>query len=134
MAHHLFLKCVRILPVLLFAVWMCFAGCAPRGTRGGPVEGGPEVVEGGVIFRFYDRNAETVHLVGDFNQWTPTADPLVDKNGDGEWTLFFPLSAGIYEYKFIVDKELWVHDPKNPVSVPDGFNGKNSVVKVLRKS
>jgi 1,4-alpha-glucan branching enzyme len=92
--------------------------------------GGPELVAGGAVFRYRSSNAKKVHLVGDFNDWSPTADPMADENGDGEWTLFYPLAPGTYAYKFVIDGKNWVPDPTNPVSEPDGFNGRNSILKI----
>ena len=105
-------------------------GCSSGSRKGG--EGGTEAVAGGVIFRFYDRSASKVYVVGDFNNWSVRADPLVDRNGDGNWTLRYTLPPGTYQYKFVIDGAKWIPDPKNAESVPDGFNGQNSVVKVPR--
>lgn len=118
---------------LVLIVLTCLSLVACSSSRFGgaqKLKGGPQVVEGGVIFRFYDPDAERVYLVGDFNNWSPQADPMVDKNGDGEWTLFYPLAPGTYQYKFVVDGRYWVPDPRNPASVPDGFEGRNSVITV----
>jgi 1,4-alpha-glucan branching enzyme len=105
------------------------AGCG--GPPPPPQAMGPEVVEGGILFRYRNPDARTVHLVGDFNDWTPTADPMSDDNADGEWTLFYPLGPGTYAYKFVVDGRNWIPDPWNPLSEPDGFNGRNSIIKLL---
>lgn len=113
-----------------------FAAVAAMSCSGGPpppVTGGPEPVEGGVLFRYKNSNAKRVNLVGDFNDWSPSADPMADENGDGEFTLFYPLGVGTYAYKFLVDGKNWVSDPANPSSEPDGFNGRNSIVKVIPK-
>lgn len=96
--------------------------------------GQPELVEGGVIFRYFDTEATSVHVVGDFNNWSLRADPMVDKNGDGEWTLFYTLVPGVYEYKFVVNGTTWIHDPRNPHTAPDGFEGINSVVRIRQKT
>jgi len=69
-------------------------------------------------------------VLGDFNDWSPTTDPMTDDNSDGEWTLFYPLAPGSYAYKFVVDGKNWVPDPSNPLSEPDGFNGRNSILKI----
>jgi 1,4-alpha-glucan branching enzyme len=98
-----------------------------------PRAAGPEAVEGGVLFRYKNSDAKRVNLVGDFNDWSPTADSMTDENGDGEWTLFYPLGVGTYAYKFLVDGKNWVTDPANPSSEPDGFNGRNSIVKIVPK-
>ena len=104
------------------------AACGPRKLPPPGSGGGPERVEGGALFRYTNRDARTVHLVGDFNDWNPTSDPMVDENGDGEWTLFYPLEPGRYQYKFVVDGTRWIPDPTNPIHEPDGFDGINSVV------
>jgi 1,4-alpha-glucan branching enzyme len=104
-------------------------GCSSAGDRVTSDLMGPEIVEGGAIFRYQDTDAKRVYLVGDFNNWSPRSDPMKDPNGDGNWSLFFPLKPGTYSYKFVVDGR-WVPDPHNPVDEPDGFGGLNSVVKV----
>jgi len=113
--------------VAAVAAMSCSGGPPP------PASGGPEPVEGGVLFRYKNSNAHRVNLVGDFNDWSPSADPMADENGDGEFTLFYPLGVGTYAYKFLIDGKNWVSDPANPSSEPDGFNGRNSVVKVIPK-
>lgn len=116
---------------LLVVSLVVLAGCG--GPPPPPLNASPEAVEGGVIFRYKNPDARRVNLVGDFNDWSPTADPMTDENGDGEYTLFYPLGVGTYAYKFLVDGKNWVTDPWNPTSEPDGFNGRNSVVKILPK-
>jgi hypothetical protein len=56
---------------------------------------------------------------------------MSDDNADGEWTLYYPLGPGTYAYKFLVDGKNWIADPWNPLSEPDGFNGRNSLIKLL---
>jgi 1,4-alpha-glucan branching enzyme len=116
--------------VLVVASSAILVGCFGGAARDGASRGGPEVVGGGVVFRYYDPKAKRVNLVGDFNNWSPRADAMVDENGDGEWTLFYDLPPGVYEYKYVVDGVRWIADPKNPDKVPDGFEGQNSVVRV----
>jgi 1,4-alpha-glucan branching enzyme len=116
----------RSLWVIVAAVVL--AGCAsPPPVRRA---GGPELADGGALFRYRNSDAKKVFLVGDFNDWSPTADPMADDNGDGDWTLFYPLAPGRYAYKFLVDGKSWVPDPANPDSEPDGFDGRNSVLTV----
>ena len=83
-----------------------------------------------VIFVLDAPGAGNVFLVGDFNNWSPRIDPMTDKNGDGEWTLLVSLLSGEYEYKFVVDGSKWIADPTNPMLVPDGFDGQNSVLRI----
>ena len=130
-------------PTILLQKLLCFValvvlavscGCAgggrPGASSGGYSDQGPEITEGGAIFRYFDQDAKKVHLAGDFNNWSPASDPMIDRNGDGEWTLFYPLSPGTYEYKFVVDGVYWIADPKNPNGVSDGFDSRNSVIIV----
>ncbi len=111
------------------------AALAVTGSCGGPPRPdaagtGPEIVEGGVVFRYVDPDAKSVYVAGDFNLWDPRADALADENGDGVWTLFYPLAPGRYAYKFVVDGRRWIPDPSNPDTESDGFGGINSIVRV----
>lgn len=117
--------------MLVAAALMITAGCTTTGAPPPGVGDGPELVAGGAIFRYANKGARTVHLVGDFNDWSPTADPLTDDNGDGEWSLFYPMAPGRYAYKFVVDTTRWIPDPTNSNHEPDGFDGRNSIVVVI---
>ena len=91
---------------------------------------GPERVEGGTRFTYYAPKAKRVMIVGEFNDWSTTADPLFDREGRGLWSIVLPLESGRYEYKFLVDGEKWTADPQNSERAKDGFGGYNSVVTV----
>ena len=104
-------------------------GCGRGERRTLEREVSPEIVEGGAVFRYVNADAKKVFLVGDFNNWSPNSDPMKDLNGDGHWSLFYPLRPGTYQYKFVVDGR-WIPDPRNQDSEPDGFDGINSVAKV----
>ena len=89
---------------------------------------GPAVTAGGVVFRFTGA-AGTVHLAGEFNSWSTTADPMT-KAADGSFTITKALAPGRYPYKFVLDGTNWKEDPNAAESVDDGYGGKNSVVVV----
>jgi hypothetical protein len=57
-------------------------------------------------------DSKEVFLAGNFNGWN-SRELKMDKVADG-WELPYILSAGNYEYKFIVDDQ-WIIDPENPV-------------------
>ena len=114
-----------VIAAALIASFGCFGGSGQNVSRTGP-----EIVEGGVIFHFYDQGATRVNVVGDFNNWSPKTDAMADENGDGEWTLFYNLAPGVYQYKFVVDGRQWITDPRNPEKVSDGFDGENSVLRI----
>jgi 1,4-alpha-glucan branching enzyme len=46
--------------------------------------------------------ASTVHLVGDFNGWEPSAHPM-QRQPDGSWLLQVPMHRGHHHYLFLVD-------------------------------
>ena len=99
------------------------AATAPAGKGRAPV-----VVADGVLFVFAGA-ASSVHLAGDFNAWSTSADPLA-KQADGTWTITKKLAAGTYAYKFVVDGSTWKTDEANLEGKDDGFGGKNSIVVV----
>ena len=46
-------------------------------------------------------NAE-VNLVGTFNNWCGTCNPMSDPDGDGVWELRMELPTGNHEYKYVM--------------------------------
>jgi 1,4-alpha-glucan branching enzyme len=46
--------------------------------------------------------ARHVALIGDFNQWNPTAHPMT-RTPDGRWVIRLDLPHGHYRYLFLVD-------------------------------
>jgi len=61
--------------------------------------------------------AEKVVLTGSFNGWSEN-ELVMDKTAKG-WQFPYVVSAGNYEYKFIVDGE-WMIDPANPFTSGSG--------------
>jgi 1,4-alpha-glucan branching enzyme len=91
---------------------------------------GPQTVPGGVLFTIQAPKAQKVAIVGDFNNWSMTADPMYDREEKGLWSVTLPLQPGHYEYKYVIDGEKWTHDVGNPKRIKDGFGSYNSVVEV----
>jgi hypothetical protein len=84
-----------------------------------------------VEFRLDAPFAQSVHLVGDFNQWDPEEIRLRDSDGDGTWTATVRLRKGaIHSYNFVIDDERWIADPESMFNVDDGFGGVNSMIKL----
>src|SRR5690242_20154104 len=50
-----------------------------------------------------------VSVAGTFNNWSMTANPMVDRGG-GVWTTTVTLPEGIYQYKFVVNGTDWKTD------------------------
>ena len=81
-------------------------------------------------FSFWsEERAREVFLIGQFNDWSRSATPLTDADGDGVWETTVPLESGRYEYKFTADG-VEVLDPGNPTAVPNGLGGMNNVLAV----
>lgn len=55
-----------------------------------------------INFFCFAPEATHVSLVGDFNDWQPTAHPM-NRQPDGSWTAQVPLHHGHHMYQFLVD-------------------------------
>jgi hypothetical protein len=73
--------------------------------------------------------AESVAVVGDFNDWNFSATPLARQPGDGVWFVTLPLRPGRYRYAFVVNGTNWRSDPSAPPA-EDEFGRPNSVVTI----
>jgi hypothetical protein len=68
----------------------------------------------------------TVALVGDFNDWDPSATPLRS-------SAVVPLRPGRYHYTFVVDGTQWRRDPAAPRALEDDFGTPTSVITVAQR-
>jgi 1,4-alpha-glucan branching enzyme len=74
--------------------------------------------------------ADTIHLVGDFNNWETTATPL--KLDDTCWNVTLELDADrAYEYRYLVNNTDWVNDWQADRFTSSESGGDNSVVVTL---
>ena len=74
--------------------------------------------------------AETVHLVGQFNDWSETDLPM-KRQKDGSFTLSLDLEQGQeYEFRYLVNGNEWHNDWEADGYIPNPYSGDNSVVKV----
>lgn len=74
----------------------------------------PIVAGNRVFFRVRAVGAESVSVVGDFNEWDKAANPLKKVSGD-LWEGEVFLEPGYYPYKFVINGE-FLNDPNNPGS------------------
>ncbi len=111
---------LRIL-LLIMIFPLCF-GCEPKSLA-------PQVVPEGVQFFYSAPTTKSVSIAGSFNHWNPDRTKLTGPSKEGVWTIVLPLSAGRYEYRFVVNGKEWVLDPSVP-SVDDGLGDKNSILFV----
>lgn len=93
-----------------------------------------------IRFQCVAPGAQSVFLVGAFNDWIPTATPMEVGQADDwqadEWHAVVKIPPGTYEYKYIVDG-IWCCHPgvadENYVgedAVPNAFGTKNRVIEV----
>ncbi len=109
------------------AVALIAVGLMTAFFRGGR---GPDM-ELVVKFTIEAPEAKHVYVVGDWNDWNATADPLHDDNSDGVWETDIKLESGReYRYQFYIDDNAWVADPKAPLKIDDGFGGQNSILRI----
>jgi chromosome partitioning protein len=100
-----------------------------RKDRSVSYEAGPRQTKEGVLFSYYDPSARDVRLVGDFSDWEPLENSMIQEQGKHIWTVKVPLDVGTYQYKFIVDGE-WRVDPGNPEVVTTSMGVRNSALNV----
>jgi 1,4-alpha-glucan branching enzyme len=63
---------------------------------------GAHVVEGGAFFAVWAPNAESVSVIGDFNNWAPGATPMQLRPEAGVWEAFVPGVHNGTSYKYYV--------------------------------
>ena len=69
------------------------------------------------------------NLAGDFNGWNTASTPM-SRGDDGVWRASATLQPGARLYKFVVNGDRWLQDPRNPDAEPDGHGGSNSVLRL----
>ena len=82
---------------------------------------------------FFSPEADSVALIGDFNEWGQREVTLAQASDRGIWEFSLDLDPGVYHYNLLVDGERWVANPQSSTLVPDGFGGYNSVLVVSEK-
>ena len=71
-------------------------------------------------------DAKSVAVVGDFNDWNPSATPLASARG--MWSSEAVVPAGRHDYAFVVDGARWIADPSAPRAPADELGGGYSVL------
>jgi 1,4-alpha-glucan branching enzyme len=74
--------------------------------------------------------AETAALVGEFNEWSDTANPM-DKLKDGSFSATVSLDAGqSYRFRYLLDGGRWENDWEPDGYAPNEHGADDSVVTV----
>jgi 1,4-alpha-glucan branching enzyme len=87
----------------------------------------PAETPDGVRFTLANPSAKSVSVVGNFNEWSATANPLT--RGGKVWTAVVTLPPGEHLFMFSVDGK-FVVPPLAEDYADDGFGSKNGVVIV----
>ncbi|MGD1848814.1 MAG: alpha-amylase family glycosyl hydrolase, partial [Salibacteraceae bacterium] len=69
---------------------------------------------------------DSVQLVGEINDWTPSRHPLSLE--EGVWKGSVDLFPGNYQYKVVVNGK-YISDPNNPDTISNGNGGYNSLLQ-----
>lgn len=74
------------------------------------------------------RDAQNVHIVGEFNNWSTRQTPM-KKRKDGSFSLTLDLETNTdYQFRYLVDDQTWINDPAADDYVPSGFSGSDNAV------
>ncbi len=73
---------------------------------------------------------KSVHLAGTFNNWDKGATPMALGADGRTWTTALKLPYGKVQYKFVLDGDRWILDPKGK-TVDDGNGHQNSELVAL---
>ena len=81
-----------------------------------------------VTFRVPDEmRARTVHVVGEFNDWSEDAHLM--RRDNEAFSAVIPLMPGrTYRFRYLLDGERWLNDWAADAYVPNEFGGADSVV------
>jgi len=84
-----------------------------------------------VTFRLSDSIwAESIAVVGEFNDWNPHTHLLSQSHGDPSWhiTVDMELSHS-YHFRYLVNGEQWMDDDRADCYEPNEFGGFDCVVQ-----
>ena len=74
--------------------------------------------------------AETAHLCGGFNEWSPTSHPM-KKLKDGSFSTTVSLDAGqSYRFRYLLDGERWENDWDADAYVANQYGTEDSLINL----
>ncbi|MFP4055128.1 MAG: alpha-amylase family glycosyl hydrolase [Phycisphaerae bacterium] len=76
-----------------------------------PFPGAMQDRHGKIHFAVYAPGKDSVHLIGDFNDFDRQADPLEQVSDQGLWTVSKQLPEGDHAYQYVIDGDLVICDP-----------------------
>jgi 1,4-alpha-glucan branching enzyme len=73
--------------------------------------------------------ADSIHLVGDFNQWNHSSLPMKQRHSDGVWEVSVVLDAERdYQYRYLINGTDWQNDWQADRYIANPYDTENSVV------
>ncbi len=84
-----------------------------------------------VRFIYKDENAQSVDIIGDFNNWGNRTIEMNRIHESPFWTADVALSEGAYKYVFLVNGSMWIADPLSSIKVTDDYGHQNSLIVLL---
>jgi len=100
-------------------------------SEGGKTRQLPDKLAGGrvpVVFSFKMPEAQSVRVVGSFNDWHGQDCEMKKDEKEGTWTVTLWLKSGRYEYAFLVDGRKVLLDPRAVFYQDDGFGNQNNLL------
>lgn len=77
-----------------------------------------------------DVNAQSVALLGEFNDWVSEANPM-KRRKDGTLSVAVSLKPGQqYRFRYLLDGERWENDGQADSYAPNEFGAEDSVLQV----
>ncbi len=77
-----------------------------------------------------DVSAETVHLCGEFNDWSPAKHPM-KKLKDGSFSVTVSLEPGqSYRFRYLLDNERWENDWDADAYVANQYGTEDSLITI----
>ncbi|WP_420641735.1 isoamylase early set domain-containing protein [Candidatus Leptofilum sp.] len=74
--------------------------------------------------------AESVHLCGDFNEWSPTENPMKQLK-DGSYSITLSLEPGqSYRFRYLLDGKRWENDWDADAYVANQYGSEDSLITV----
>jgi cyclomaltodextrinase / maltogenic alpha-amylase / neopullulanase len=91
---------------------------------------GPDGVDHTFVYRA-ERELRSVNLAGSFNNWDRTAMPMTLDADGRTWSKRLRLPYGKHSYKFVLNGDEWITDPKSQRDEDDGNGHINSILFLL---
>lgn len=74
-----------------------------------------------------DLDGDTIHLVGEFNEWQTSQ--ALEKQKDNSWRVTVNLEPeSEYQFRYLLDEQEWFNDPEADRYVANPYGEQNSVV------